>query len=820
VKVFKRSSIGVGLNRIPHQHITFLNEDRGYGVSAVSAIDGHYHEWRWVDPVEGVPEQQDPNTGELIPGQPPQPGYWECSPSEIDGHVHQDGFVEIPRKPTDASTEDEIQVVSQVMEAFSEWYDLDWESIEAGRESEDFFAGKQWPDGVPGELAKLRRACITINQIEPRISKLSGHERRNRTELRLLPIESSDQRKADVFNIVLKVLLDNCNFWAHKSQSFLDLAIAGKGCYNIRVTKENDLRGELVLERFPWDQHVSAPTEYPDASDAEGFCKYRWYSLSKAKRLWKEHAEKLEGLVDSINRAPFGVDVTQPGNESGGPWNGGERLFEGRKAFDAQRKDILVVECHRFEYLDCPVISHPDEDVYFNALGWDKADIKEAMGLPGFSVVTQSVKKVRISKVAGGSVLLSDEFPADLPSDEFYTIPMYCYRMRGKYWGLVEGVKGAQQEVNKFASLAIDVGNRLGGAENYFYDDNTFADQQEEQRFQNYSSEPGATFKVLDVNKIPRRTEGAQFPAQLIQMMQWAAGEIEQRFNLEPTNIGANTSGQAILQAQQMKLMGVESLFEAQRLAMIRIGRLLIPIIQKYYPPERLLRILRAYHSTHKNVMIQDQDLDQISDEDILELLSTNDIEKFDLTVTESSYSPSARAAIATVFMDLLQKGVQVPMPMVLRYLDMPDRERKELEAQMQQQQQDQNDASARVGDAEIEKTLVAKGIIPPATAQRFGLPPQNSSPEAQGAPTGGITEAPQASEVSQQSQSKTSLPVFNVNISPPIFNPPNVTVQVDGSRPGTKVAQFADNGAGGFDGQVSDLPSDPNLTTPQITGL
>jgi hypothetical protein len=716
-----------------HYHLVFLNDERGYGITSADKENGHVHQVEWVPPTEEVPPSQDPVTGEVLPGQPAQPGYWAYSPGP-DGHVHDHGEdIPLVKKSIASEDKNEWDTVAEVLECFNTWYEYDKPSIEAGQASEDFRSGKQWNDSDRQTLNAQGRACLTINRIANKIDTLSGFERKQRTDIRFVPQESGDQKAADLYNILVKQLLDKCNFWRERSESFEDLIVAGKGSWNIRISRDNDLRGDVIVERFPWDQSVYAPFDKADASDSEGFCKYRWFSLSKAQQLWPDKADELKSTYTTVvDRLPYGIERTRPGNQQDtllGANSVDTNIFG--QYIDLKRKSVLVIECARHVHVKVPVIGNIEEDFYVNAWQYNKADLEKASTIPGFVRFDRTIKKIRITKVAGGKVLLSDENPADLPSDDFYFVPFYAYRKRGQYWGKVEQVKDSQLLINKLASQATDIGNRMVSY-NYFYDRDTFPDN-ELKRFIETSAEPGAMFEVNSLSKLPVKTEGAKFPSEIVNLMALQERLLDEGMNVVPEPGGANESGAAILQKQQIKMTGNEFLFDSLGDAMIRLGRLLVPIIKKYYPAERVVRIVRSAQSTTMTPNIGGVPLDEFTDDDILQLLEQSDLEKFDLVVGESAYSPTSRLGTFLILTDLAAKGVDIPAEMILQYADMPEKDKEALLARLEEQQQAANQATATAGDAEIEKTLVAKNIIPPSVAERFGIPPTVGQPTPDG---------------------------------------------------------------------------------------
>jgi hypothetical protein len=95
------------------------------------------------------------------------------------------------------------------------------------------------------------------------------------------------------------------------------------------------------------------------------------------------------------------------------------------------------------------------------------------------------------------------------------------------------------------------------------------------------------------------------------------------------------------------------------------------------------------------------------------------------------------------MMMELAQAGLQIPPQAILKFVDMPESERQEIMASMAEQQQA---AAAAEGDkqkAEVTKTLIAQGIIPPEVQQQLGVPAGGAVPQQQnqaGAPPMGVS--------------------------------------------------------------------------------
>lgn len=696
MKVLKKTS-RFGLGRAAHHHIVYCNHDAGYAVMSTDA--GHTHE-----------VQYDPNTGEyfVLPA--------------LDGHTHTlEDYVIKPKK----KTEDEAKTLSEVRELFKTGRDLERESLDKALEAEKMYAGEHWDEQEKRKLEHLGRAAVSINLIEKNIDQLCGTQRQERTDIKFIPVEGGDQRVADLLNICTKQILNQCYFAREESKAFEDAVITGRGNLNLSINFDRDLRGEIVIEKFPYTDVVYGPHEKEDLSDCEYLIKHRWYSKAKIEQLWPDKAEDVSRDYEQMVDAEPSVGYATDNYTYGTPVT---YMVGGDAMVDIAKKEYRVLECWRKIYTRASVITNPSEGFYFNAFGWDPKDIKAARTIPGFFAVEKNETKFRITRIAGG-VVLSDENPADLPVDDFFVVPVYAKKRGYKFWGKIESAKDAQKYINKNYSQALDVGNKMA-AYGWFYDSSTFPDN-EKQKFQRLSTSPGFTVEVTDISRPPVKVEGAKIPGELIQLMTLGEQKVSDLLNVVTMPNGANESGNLFMQRHTQRMMGSEYLFDNLAFAKQKLGRLIVRLIQKYYTPDRIIRLVRNANSKEPQ-QIAGQELAEFTDQEIAELLETTDLTQFDVEVGESKWSPSMRMATFMLVKEMVEGGFPVPPEAIFEFADIPADVKQKLMATMAQQQQGAAQAEQAKADAEIQKTLIAQGQIPPAIAEQYGLtgapPPQ--SPE------------------------------------------------------------------------------------------
>jgi hypothetical protein len=201
---------------------------------------------------------------------------------------------------------------------------------------------------------------------------------------------------------------------------------------------------------------------------------------------------------------------------------------------------------------------------------------------------------------------------------------------------------------------------------------------------------------------------------------------------------GANESGQLFMMRHNQKLLGSEYLFDNLSFAKQKLGRLLIKLIQRYYSPERIIRIVRNA-ATKEPVELGNMPLEDFEDQDIFAILSTADLAEYDVEITESAWSPSMRLATFMLLSEMAQAGQPIPPEAMFEFADMPNQVRQKLTTMMQEQANAQAQAQQSTADAEIQKTLIAQGQIPPEVAQKF----LSQAPQQQDLPPNEANQGP-----------------------------------------------------------------------------
>ena len=644
-----------------------------------------------------------------------------------DGHTHAIIEIDIADE-TDSSSEN--AKTQRSLALYREGMDRERKSRDNAYESVDFYQGKHWDDEEVNSLEANSRAALTINEIESKIDVLSGFQRQNRHDIKFLPVEGSDNRMAEILTILTKNIQEQNNFSYEETEVFEDGMIAGRGIFNAYIDYDKNVDGDVIIEKFNWDDVVFGPHEKKDISDCEWLVKTKWFSLNKLKNLFPEKADKLQSNIDIFRKDEFGEPIIDaPGHQYDFPTEVYSSSPD-KDIVDIAKQEMRVVELWEKVYrIDFTVLNIAD-DFIINAEGWKKSDVNKAKTIPGFAAIPRKTFKMKVTAV-GGHTFLEEDFP-DLAVQDFDLIPFYVKKRGDDWWGKIESVKDLQREINKRHSQAIDILNK-SAAYGWFYDNTTFNKPSEERNFIETSSQPGFAVKVTDITRMPQKVDGTKFPSEIVNMMAIDSDKMKEIMNvnqelMERGKAGTPQSGIAIAQQKQSMMIGNEYLFDNLSLAKRKLGRHLVAMIQKVYTPERIMRVLES-RSLREAIKIggealfpqlppevQDapveqkmqmvEQLVQMKQAELMEIITTSDLSKFDVVVTESPHSATTRQANFVIWADMASKGFPVPPDLLVDLSDLPEKD--VVKQNIQAQQQAAQAESQRESDTEIQKTLIA----------------------------------------------------------------------------------------------------------------
>ncbi len=677
-----------------HSHIAGLSDS---GEGSTSVHKGHSHTVAYR---EAQAEELDEVENVILEA---VEGGWFIEPAE-DGHTHIFEAI-VTASETGKKKKDDAETAKDVRGLYKEAKEYEKDFRKKAEESERYYMGEQWKKADKDYLESRDRAALTINEIEPKIDLLSGYQRQNRSDIRFYPVEDGDSRVADILTHVVKNITEQNNFEYEETGVFTDEMITGRGLFNTYVSYDENILGDIKVEKFPWDECWFGPHDREDLADCEYLVKTKWLSFAKVKELWPEKKDDIDKETDIYTSTddPHTTHVEGQYEKSD---NSVSVPFDD-DFVDIARKEYRVLECWKKVYKRAYVLVNVTESFYHNAEGWDDKDVKAVKTIPGFSAIPRVKTDMRITLTAGNTILNDgmDEYFDGM----FSMVPVYAKKRKKEVWGRVEAAKEPQMEINKRHSQSVDILNKAA-AYGWFYDDTIFPSAADRDSFKNNCTSPGFLAKVANIKHLPHQVEGVKFPNEIVALESLATEKLREIMNINPELQGVNSraeSGIAIAEKKRQGLIGNEFLFDNLSLSKKILGRLIVKLVQKIYSPERILRLLEN-RSNREQMEIGGQDFSEYTKEEILDLLKESDLTKYDVAVGESAYNPTTRHANFAIWAELSKTHPDtIPLDMLIDLSDLPEKDKikKKIEERMQAQAED----AERTRQTEIEKTLIAR---------------------------------------------------------------------------------------------------------------
>lgn len=695
---------------------------------------------------------------------------------ESEGHSHSiEDIILKEIKDKELEPEDEVNLCYGLYkEGKDNWHD----AFEDADTSEKYIKGDQWDDADKSILRSEQRTCLTINETKPKMDMLSGHFRQNRTDINLSPIEEGDARTCDIYNILIKNILQNNNYDHQETYTFENQSRLGLGFMKVYIDSENTLTGEVKVKDIYWKHGFVGVHKELDGSDSEYAGEIIPISMAKLKELYPEKAEDIsKDFQEASDIVSKGIVPRNKAN-SYTPEYGTTLSKESLPAYDKDlldisKKEYKLVTVQRKIYKRTPIFFNTKHNFYFNAEGMDKKDFKLASSIEFLNSINSVSNEVR-ETVFAGKTLLSTEISL---FKEITIVPFYANKTGNYWWGKVKEVMGLQNMLNKLYSQSVDIINkcaRYGIA----VDSEAFENTGDFQDFIRDVNKPGFVAKMKDGFQTHiHEFQGVKYPSEIVATVQNISEKINTVLNVYPEMLGQQgraESGVAIAQKLRQGLVGNEYLYDNFSLSKRRIGRLILKGIQIIYSPEKILRIIENQNNKNRveingealfkpismeeklqiaigvgaigqndaqsvMKMMQEQKplppqitqiLDsmqeisnQVKRQELLDLLTNDEITRYDVVVTENTSTPTMMLSNYILLAELAAKGIPIPPSELISLMPNLSQEVKDrMLSSMQQSAQQDAEMEKKKFDTEIQKSMIAAQSKQQQTGSPLGL--------------------------------------------------------------------------------------------------
>lgn len=529
-------------------------------------------------------------------------------------------------------------------------------------EDEDFYDHIQWDANDAQVLKDRGQVPLVYNVISSTIDWVLGSEKRGRTDWKVLPRRKTDSKPAERKTQLLKYLSDVNRTPFATSRAFEDAVKAGVGWLETGVQDDDD--GEPVYVRYEswrnmlWD---SAATEM-DLSDARYVARSKWVDADIAKALVPGREGAIE---DAVVEGPYI----------------GHDLIDGDEAMDA-REDFLmsttslssspfIYARRRLRLIEFwfrtpkKVMRLRGGDLSGEV--YDPASRRHRKAVrAGQSVVIERVMmRMHVALMTPKSMLVVEESP--YRHNAFPFTPIWG-RRRGRDglpYGMIRGMKGMQQDINKRAAkaLAILSSNKTIMDEGAVDDLDEYAEE---------VSRPDAIIVKKAGKELVINADRDLAPAHL-ELMSRSISMIQSQSGVTDELMGRTTnakSGVAIQARQNQGSMATAGYFDNLRLSKQIHGEKELSLVEQYFTEQKSFRITNM-RGTPDYITINDG-------------LPENDVAstKADFIISEEDWRASVRQAQTEELLQLLQQLAPVApqvaivmLDLIVEGMDVPSRE-------------------------------------------------------------------------------------------------------------------------------------------------
>jgi len=571
-------------------------------------------------------------------------------------------------------------------------------------ENYEFVCNNQWTPSDRALLAEEEKPCLTFNHILPIINLLSGMERQNRADVKVYPRKGGTRIIADAFTSLAKHSIDLCHGDTEQSIQFVDGIISGKGWLKTDISfKKDKINGDLVLtRRSPFDMYEDPnATKYNLNESAKYIFECFWGDKEQIELLWDKHKEDIEKYIanpqdeDMMDRT--GKLIRQSDKEDRDPSLYNYRLKE--IWWKSYKKQLFLIDGATMIFSP---VHDSQKDVARAVVEKEKRQAEAQNRRPRYRLKEDIIEVLHVTTMLGDMILEDIEDPYHGMTS--FPIQRFCpYWFDGITFGVVEGLKDPQVEINKRSSQMLHILNHTANT-GWIVNEkeqNTIDLLHEE------GSKPGVI--VTWANKPPEKIEPNKFPEGLFILKQDDEASMKKSSGLNPDIMGQGDkrtdSGIAILRRQRQGATISEPVYDNFRLSQRIFGETLIDMIRhsNVYSPAEVAQIMQ-------------EEKQKIDIEQLYKAMKSWAVGHYGFKVEQQPNMPTIRMANLEVLMNMANAGLPIPIDVIIENSDIPNKEeivqRVREEAQRIAQEEQQQPARQTKGKASSPKMQSMVGKV------------------------------------------------------------------------------------------------------------
>lgn len=571
-------------------------------------------------------------------------------------------------------------------------------------ENYEFVCNDQWTPGDRALLKDEEKPCLTMNHILPVINLLAGMERQNRADIKVFPRKGGTRIIADAFTSLAKHSVDLCHGEIEQSIQFTDGIISGKGWISTDISYKKDRKnGDFVVQRTsPFDMYEDPNANRYDLNEsAKYIIRCFWGDKEQIKLLWGKHAKEIEAYPGNPQDEDMtdltGKIVKKSEKEDRDPSQLRYRLKE--IWWKSYKRQLFFVDGTTLSFTP---VHDSQKEIMKMIIEKERRLAESESRRPKYSFAEHVIEVLHLTTMLGDIILEDIEDPYN--GMTMFPIQRFCpYWFDGVIFGVVEGLKDPQREINKRTSQMLHILNSTANT-GYFVKE---SEQGTIDLLEEEGSKPGVVVTYAQTK--PDKIEPNRMPEGHFILKQDEEANIKKLSGLNPDIMGMGDkrtdSGIAILRRQRQGATISEPLYDNFRLSQRIFGETLIEMIRhsNVYSPAEVAHIMQ-------------EEKQEINIEELYKAMKSFAVGHYGYKVEQKPNLPTIRMANLEVLMNMANAGLPIPIDVIIENSDIPNKEeivqRIREEAKRVQEEEQQQPAKQQKGKASPPKTQSMVGKV------------------------------------------------------------------------------------------------------------
>lgn len=438
-----------------------------------------------------------------------------------------------------------------------------------------------WTD-LYGNLPANRRRQFNFNRIKRVINMISGHQRRNRKSIIVVPVENGNAETADQFTKIMMWLQNQENMLETISESFHGSLVTGMNLLQVWVDYRKDpVSGDVKVDNCSYNSILVDPYfRKADFSDCNSLWKRSFLTKMECMSLLPAQKEEIMGLI---------------GNDAGTGRDGKFQFMP--ESYNYGYKNLLTYD--EFYYRDYRTQKMLVDTETGETLEW-KHDNEEGLQqflrmYPSIEIIEQDIPTVKLAIVVQGKVMYHGPNPLGIDSYPFVPVLAY-YNPQMPYFpwriqGVVRGLRDAQYLYNRRRIIELDIlESQINSG--WIYKENALVNPKDV-----FLSGQGRGLALKEEANMTdvQQIMPPQVPPSMIQLSELLAKEVSEISGVNEELLGSaidDKAGVLSMLRQGAGLTTLQILFDQLDRSQKQLGKILIDVIQANFTPGKIQRIL------------------------------------------------------------------------------------------------------------------------------------------------------------------------------------------------------------------------------------